>query len=64
MAKMAVKTYIGPHDEIELVIAGISYGLLKSGESRVIDDEIAESVAWPESLWQDGPLKKEKKVSD
>jgi len=49
-----LKTYIGPHDEVQVVIAGEDYGYVAHGETIVVDDDLANSVAWSEDLWQNG----------
>ena len=48
-----LKQYIGPHDEVKVVIAGNEIGIVKQGESISVPDELAESVGWAETLWQD-----------
>ena len=51
---MALKKYVGQHYEgIELVVHGESFGYLKPGESVVVPDELADTVAWPDELWED-----------
>lgn len=48
-----LKQYIGPYDEVRVVVAGIEVGRVKQGESLAIPDEVADSVTWPDTLWQD-----------
>ena len=55
-----LKTYIGPHSPARVVIAGEDFGYVENGDSIAVDDELAESVAWPEDNWKDGSPKKTK----
>jgi hypothetical protein len=49
-----LKTYIGPFAQgVEVVIAGVSYGILKPGDSLALSDEVANQVAWSDEIWQD-----------
>lgn len=55
-----LKRYIGPDEEVKLVVAGYEIGVVKKDEAIVIPDELAELVVWPEKLWADGaPVKDE-----
>lgn len=64
-----LKRYIGPIDEVTVTIAGTDYGKVKSGEAIPIPDDVVDSVAWPESNWEDvkpksSRSKKEDKEAD
>jgi len=55
-----LKTYTGSSaDGVELVVRGVSYGIVKPGESVAVPDDVAESVEWPEENWSDGQSPKE-----
>lgn len=49
-----LKRYIGPADEVTVSINGQDYGIVHNGESIPVPDELANSVSWPENLWDDG----------
>lgn len=49
-----LKRYVGPHDEVRVVVAGTELGFVKQGESIAVPDEVAASTEWPSELWQDG----------
>ena len=63
-----LKKYIGPGPEVEVIIRGVSFGALKPGESIPVPDELAASVSWPESNWEDvkstGKSKPDAETSD
>ena len=59
-----LKTYIGPHSPARVVVGGEDFGFVEYGESIAVDDELANSVAWPEEHWQDGVPTKEEEKSD
>ena len=48
-----LKRYIGPDDEVRVVVAGTEIGFVKRGEAIAVSDEMAASVVWPEELWSD-----------
>lgn len=48
-----LKRYIGSVAEVSVVIQGTDYGLIKTGESLSVPDEVAENAAWPEDNWED-----------
>lgn len=55
------KRFIGPanpgpggEDEgHDVLVAGHQLGTVRTGEVLEVPDELAETVAWPESLWED-----------
>lgn len=52
-------TYIGPHKEVDVVIAGEDFGRVKKGESLVVPDGLASEDTFAPNLWQVGtPAKK------
>lgn len=59
-----LKTYIGHVSPATIVINGEEFGALETGESIVVDDDLANSVAWPEENWQDGKPEKSSKSKD
>lgn len=52
-----LKRYVGPDDEVRVVVAGTEIGNVRQGESIAVPDEIAELTVWPDTLWQDGDKK-------
>ena len=52
-----LKRYIGPADEVTVSINGQDFGIVHKGESIPVPDELANSVMWPEELWDDGETK-------
>jgi hypothetical protein len=60
---MALKRYIGPEDEVRLVVAGNEIGVVSQGGSIVVPDDVAESVGWAEEFWEDGSKAQEKKMT-
>jgi hypothetical protein len=59
-----LKRYIGPIDEVTVTIAGQDYGMVKSGDAIPIPDDVADSVSWPESNWEDVKSKSLSKKDD
>lgn len=59
-----LKRYIGPIDEVSVTIAGQDYGVVKSGDAIPIPDDVADSVSWPESNWEDVKSKSRSKKDD
>ena len=54
-----LKRYIGPADEVTVSINGQDFGIVHKGDSIPVPDELANSVAWSDVLWDDGePAKK------
>ena len=48
-----LKRYIGSVPEVEVVVAGNSYGAVKTGEAIAIPDDVANAASWPEENWED-----------
>ena len=48
-----LKRYIGSIQEVSVVIAGKDYGVVNTGDSIPVPDDIAASVSWPETNWED-----------
>lgn len=48
-----LKRYIGLVPEVTVTIQGNDYGVIRTGESLSVPDEVAENAAWPESNWED-----------
>jgi len=59
-----LKTYIGPHSPARVVVGGVDFGFVEHGESIAVDDDLADSVAWPEEHWQDGAPAKDDQKDD
>lgn len=53
-----LKRYIGPIDEVSVIIAGQDFGLVKTGQAIPVPDEIANSVSWGDANWEDVTDKK------
>lgn len=51
---MALKTYVGPHDSVDLRVAGHDIGTVERGSAIFIPDHLVNLVHWPEAFWQDG----------
>ena len=49
-----LKRYVGPDDEVKVVVAGTEIGNVKRGEAIAVPDDIAGLTVWPDTLWQDG----------
>lgn len=47
-----LKRYIG-NDEVTVTLAGQDFGTVNTGDSIPVPDELANSLSWPESLWED-----------
>lgn len=47
-----LKRYIG-NDEVTVTLAGQDFGTVSNGDSIPVPDELANSLAWPEGLWED-----------
>jgi hypothetical protein len=59
-----LKRYIGPNDEVRVVVAGTEIGVVKKGDAIAISEELAKSVEWSEDLWaDDAPKPEAKKVN-
>jgi hypothetical protein len=54
-----LKRYIGPDDEVRVVVAGTEIGVVKKGEAIAISDDVANTVVWPDELWSDDKPKKD-----
>lgn len=50
---MALMRYIGPHDEVKVLVAGNEIGNVVQGGAIVVPDDLAASVAWSDELWED-----------
>lgn len=48
-----LKRYIGPFSPVTVVIAGQDFGMVETGDSLAVPDDLANSVAWPETNWAD-----------
>lgn len=59
-----LKRYIGRTSPARIVIAGREFGVVETGDSIPVPDDLANSVAWPESNWEDGAPKKETKTQE
>lgn len=59
-----LKTYIGDLSPVSVVVGGQDFGAVETGDSIVVPDDLANSVAWPEANWADGPAKKDTKEKD
>lgn len=53
-----LKRYIGEISPALIRIAGHDFGQVETGDAIVVSDDLANSVAWPESNWADGAPKK------
>ena len=49
-----LKRYIGPLDEVTVIIQGQDVGTVGQGEAIPIPDELVDTVAWDNGLWEDG----------
>jgi len=59
-----LKRYVGSADEVEVVVAGVSFGLVNNGDAIPVPDELANSVSWPEDNWEDVTGDDENKEDD
>lgn len=51
---MALKRYLGPHDEVTVKVAGHDLGYVKKGESIFVPEELVGLTVWQEKNWDDG----------
>jgi len=60
-----LKRYVGQFSPVTVVIAGEDFGLVETGDTIVVPDDLANSVAWAEENWADGtPAKDNSEESD
>jgi len=59
-----LKRYVGRVSPARIVIGGRDFGTVETGDSIVVPDDLANSVAWPEGNWADGAPKKSKEEGD
>lgn len=48
---MALFTYNGPYESVELKVAGYEIGTVEQGGSIVVPDDLADSVEW-QDYWK------------
>lgn len=57
-----LKRYIGHQSPVSVVLGGEDFGYVETGDSIVVPDDLAKTISWPDTNWEDGPSKADSKT--